>query len=107
MCRQLQTVIWQRLNGQPSDFRSLDDSSPNIAHVRDLHRRIDLNTNERRRTHADETKDETTLLPPPEALVEAESFASRSGVGRAADPTRSPPVGVLQLTVASMFARHE
>ena len=28
-----------------------------------------------------------------EALVKAESLASRSGVGRAADPTRSPPVG--------------
>jgi hypothetical protein len=31
-------------------FRSLDNSSPSNAHVRDLHRRIDLNINERRRT---------------------------------------------------------
>ena len=41
-------------------FRSLDNSSPNITQVRDLHFFIDLNADERRRTYADETKDETT-----------------------------------------------
>jgi hypothetical protein len=36
-------------------FRSLANSSPNTAHVRGLHCRIDLNITERRRTHTDET----------------------------------------------------
>jgi hypothetical protein len=31
-------------------FRSLDNSSPNTVNVRDLRRRINPNTNERRRT---------------------------------------------------------
>jgi len=33
-----------------------------VAQVRDLHRRTDLNGDERRRTCADATKDETTNL---------------------------------------------
>jgi hypothetical protein len=44
-------------------FSSLDSSSLNTVNVRDLHHNIDLNTNERRRTQANETKDETNWLP--------------------------------------------
>jgi hypothetical protein len=62
-CTAREMADLQLLNRWPSDFRSLDDSSPNIVNVRDLHRRIDPNTNERRRTHMDETKDETTIRP--------------------------------------------
>jgi hypothetical protein len=66
-----------RPNRRPSDFRSLDNSSSSNAHVRDLHRRIDLNINERRRTHTDETNDETTGL-----RCLAETFARGGGVSR-------------------------
>ncbi|MDT7594468.1 MAG: hypothetical protein QOJ06_14 [Pseudonocardiales bacterium] len=37
-----------------------DDTGDDGGHRRDLHRRIDPNADERARTHANETKDETT-----------------------------------------------
>lgn len=43
-----------------SIFRTRDNGSPNTVDVRDLHRCIDTNTDERRRAQTDETKDETT-----------------------------------------------
>src|SRR5438270_7191336 len=52
-----------QVHRQPADlpiFRRLDNSSRNTAHVRDVHRSIDQNINERRRTHTAEPKDETT-----------------------------------------------
>ncbi|MDT7791662.1 MAG: hypothetical protein QOD59_1098, partial [Mycobacterium sp.] len=68
-------IRWQR-RGRTADlpiFRSRDNSSPSHVNVRNLHRRIDPNADERGRTHANETKDETIR-----ARLVAETFARGS-----------------------------
>ena len=57
---------WAFLVAGSSDlliFRTKNNSSSDNAHIRDLQRHIDPNTDERRRTQTDETKDETTIAP--------------------------------------------
>jgi hypothetical protein len=52
----------QRTVGLPI-FRARDNNSPNTIYVRELRRRVESKVDERRRTLANETKDESTKPP--------------------------------------------